>query len=253
MVKIDESMLNKTDMVGNKANLIIKKICGLIDIIYSNENHLQNVDLDFFNINGSVLLYGIPGVGKTTIVHNCLKYALDQYGIESYTLETSDIIVSDLGQATKNLHDRLEEFQNKKEGILFLDEIDRLCVNRESLSEISELKRMLIELMQFLESLNHSSQKMVIGCTNIINQLDAALRRRFSIQEEITEPTIDEKREFIKLCLEKSGYKLDNFTFDISILEEYQTMDMIKKDFRDAILENVIDDFKNKFVKELPV
>lgn len=248
MMKIDESVLNKTDMIGCKANSVIKKICMLIDFIFSEKNCFENIDLDFFNIQGSVLLYGIPGIGKTTIVYNCLRYALDEYGVESYTFNTSDIIVTNLGQATKNLHDKLEEFQSKEEGILFLDEIDRLCVNRQNSNEISELKRMLIELMQFLDKMQYSSQKMVIGCTNIINQLDGALIRRFSIQEEINKPMVEEKIEFINLCLEKSGYRTSKITSDTEFLEQYQTMDAIKKDFRDAILDGSLDEFKNKFI-----
>lgn len=248
MMKIDESVLNRTDMIGCKANSVIKKIFMMIDLIYSRKNYFKNIDLEFFNIQGSVLLYGIPGIGKTTIVHNCLRYALDEYGVESYTFNTSDIIATDLGQATKNLHDELEEFQSKEEGILFLDEIDRLCVNRQNSNEISELKRMLIELMQFLDRMRYSSQKMVIGCTNIIDQLDGALIRRFSIQEEINKPMVEEKIEFIKLCLEKSGYKINKITPDTKFLQHYQTMDAIKKDFRDAILNGTLDEFKNKFI-----
>ena len=131
---------------------------------------------------------------------------------------------------------------------LFLDEIDRLCVNRENLNEISELKRTLIELMQFLDEIKYSPRKMVIGCTNIIAQLDEALIRRFSIQEEISKPTMEEKIKFVELCLKKVGCKINNTISAPKFLESYQTMDAIKKDFRDAILSGKIGEFKNKFI-----
>ena len=86
MMKIDESVLNRTDMIGCKANSVIKKIFMMIDLIYSRKNYFKNIDLEFFNIQGSVLLYGIPGIGKTTIVHNCLRYALDEYGVDHILL-----------------------------------------------------------------------------------------------------------------------------------------------------------------------
>lgn len=248
MIKIDESEIKEVNMIGSEPNSVIKKICKLMDIIYNKDNYFSNIDLEFFNINGSVLLYGIPGVGKTTIIYNCLKYALEQYGIESYVLKTTDIIVSNLGQATINLHDELEEFRDLEEGILFLDEIDRLCVNRQNVNEISELKRMLIELMQFLDLIKYSSKKMVIGCTNVIDQLDGALRRRFSFQKEIKEPTVEEKIKFVELCFEKVGCQSYKINPRAIVTEKYKTMDMIKEDFRNVILEGSFDDLKNMFI-----
>jgi len=50
------------------------------------------------------------------------------------------------------------------------------------------------------------------------------------------------------LCLEKSGYRANKITSDTKFLEQYQTMDAIKKDFRDAILDGSLDELKNKFI-----
>ena len=59
---------------------------------------------------------------------NCIFYCLEKYGVEAYTFDTSEIIVSNLGESTKNLHEELERFAMLERGILFIDELDRLCI-----------------------------------------------------------------------------------------------------------------------------
>lgn len=137
-------------MIGKNSNDTIRQITRMMDLVYGSKT-FSNIDLSFFDINGSVLLYGIPGVGKTTIVMNCINYALDKYGIEAYTIDTPEVIVSNLGESTQNIYIELDEFASLNEGILFIDEIDRLCVNRHNKDEVSELKRVLIEIMKFMD------------------------------------------------------------------------------------------------------
>ena len=137
-------------MIGKNSNDTIRQITRMMDLVYGSKT-FSNIDLSFFDINGSVLLYGIPGVGKTTIVMNCINYALDKYGIEAYTIDTPEVIVSNLGESTQKIYKELDEFASLNEGILFIDEIDRLCVNRHNKDEVSELKRVLIEIMKFMD------------------------------------------------------------------------------------------------------
>lgn len=233
-------------MIGSGSNDTINQIKRMVDLIYGGKK-FGKIDLDFFNINGSILLYGIPGIGKTTIAMNGIYYCLKNYGIEAYSFTTSEIIVSNLGEATQNLHNELEKFLDLKEGILFIDEIDRICINRNDRDEISELKRMLIELMTFFDSNLLESRKLVIACTNVIDQLDPALIRRFSIVKKIEIPNMDDKRQYALLCLEKCGIKGRIVKDDI--LEKYNTMDQIKRDFREAILKEQLEDFVNSIVE----
>lgn len=228
--RIDEKLISTYDLFGNEIHRVEQQIKGLIDIMMS--DNPADVDYDFFDLHGTVLLYGIPGIGKTSVMSNCMNYALDQYGADCYELMSSNIVEADLGKATKNLSDALQEFEREEKGILFIDEIDRLCVNRKN-DEISELKRMLIELMQFFDRQKAANKKVILCCTNVFEQIDGALVRRFAICEEIGTPTKEELVEFANVCMEKA--KMAGRIIDISN-SSINTFDDVKKSFRNSLL-----------------
>lgn len=247
--RFEEQDLYKTDLKGAECENATKKIQNLVDIIFGSDSMSNNVNYDFFDIKGTVLLYGLPGVGKTTIARNCLCYALDQYGVESYAMNVADVIVSGLGESVKNFDDALSEFSELYEGILFIDEIDRFFVNRESVSEISELKRLLIEFMSYIDNLSIGKRKLLIGCTNVYDQIDDALKRRFSIKEEIGLPTSQEKREFISDCFRNIGKDIDCSKLKNKYLEQFETMDSIKAHFRKHVLNQSIEQLVTEIKK----
>lgn len=99
------------------------------------------------------------------------------------------------------------------------------------------MKRLLIEFMGYIDTLSVADKKIIIGCTNVYDSLDVALKRRFAITEEITNPSEGEKNEFFNICVKKTGM---DFPCDIQLnsmyLEKFKNMDSIKSLFRDSIL-----------------
>lgn len=228
--RMDEKMISTHELYGKSILSIETEIKKMIDIVMNDKR--PDVDYDFFDLHGIVLLYGIPGTGKTTLMKNCMHYALDRYGTDCYDIPASEIIVSELGKTTKNLSEALNEFERKDQGILFIDEIDQFCINRMD-DEISELKRMLIELMQFFDRQTAKNKKMVLCCTNVFDQLDNALKRRFSICEKIEKPSKEELCDFANICIKKADMKERVIDIrDVSIA----TFDDIKCRFRNVLL-----------------
>lgn len=240
--RIDESNINRIELIGNSCNDVEFKIKTLIDFMFSGNYNKEM--FDFFDIRGTILLHGIPGVGKTSIAKNVMKYVIDKYGVESYIIEPSDIIVSGLGETVKNLSDSLKKFEELEAGILFIDEIDKFCVNRNDEDELSEMKRLLIELMSFIDKLSVSSNKIMICCTNVFEQMDSAIQRRFSICEKIMKPSSAEKKDFFRLCYQKTGSSL-NVEINDSFISTFETMDSIKAYFRKKILTNKLITIEN--------
>lgn len=228
-MRIEEDRIKHNMLFGMNAKNVEEQIKSLIDLIF--KDNQNEIDYDFFDIHGTVLLHGIPGTGKTTIISNCMHYALKIYGVDCYELHPSEIIESALGKANKNLVNAINEFEQKEKGILFIDELDRLCVNRQS-DELDELKRMLIELMQFFDRQRISDKKIILCCTNVFSQIDAALIRRFSICEEMKSPTEYELIEYANICREKAAIKGKI----IGISDCIDTFDSVKGAFRKVIL-----------------
>ena len=174
-------------------------------------------------------------------------YALDTYSVDSYEINIADIIVSELGGTVRNMNDALEEFRNKKCGILFFDEIDKMFISRETPGELSEMKRLLITFMGYIDTLTVTDKKIIIGCTNVYDTLDAALKRRFAITEEITNPSEIEKNEFFNICAKKSRMDLPNdFRLNPLYLDSFKNMDSIKSLFRRSILAGDLSTLQNE-------
>ncbi len=239
MERIDENATKSITIYGEYPNRVLSRMKKLVDIVYGNKRYA--IDYDFFDIKGTVLLYGVPGTGKTSMVKNVISYALEKYMVDAYSFLTTDIIEADLGKTVSNFRYQIDEFKEKDLGILFIDEIDKFCVNRSNSEEVSEMKRLLVEMMSYIDSIDISCGKMIIGCTNVIEQLDDALIRRFCICEDIILPADDEKKEYAKLCIEKMGLNTTEQMPDLDLIHEWKTFDDIKKHFREKVLiESII-------------
>lgn len=249
--RISEDELFDTVLIGESCKDSISDIKGLIDIVFGKDNS-GNPEFEFFDIKGTVLLYGTAGVGKTTIARNCMNYAIDKYGVDSYTLNVSDIIVSGLGETVSNIAQALDEFEKLRKGILFIDEIDKLFISRESPGEISELKRLLIEFMGYIDNLSVGKEKLLIGCTNVYDQLDKALVRRFAIRENVNNPDNQEKNEFFNICIAKAHINsLNSIILNNEYLSQFTNMDSIKALFRKHILNGSLKELEGQLQQNI--
>ncbi len=198
----EETIKLKSNLIGH--NDEFQQSVSLIDIIHSsNKEYLDFLnEIDIRSIN---IFYGETGTGKTTLAYAIAKYALEKYGIESYSFNIENIIQTELGATVKNFESafsEIKELSKKEKGIiLFLDEFDRLLVDRGNNSELSELKRALIALMDFFESISYTQKLTILATTNHFDSLDSAFKRRFSFQYEII--STEKSREEYAKKLEK--------------------------------------------------
>ena len=216
-----------------------KKYIQIGNIVF-NSNNLENVDvLDLLDISGKILLYGDPGTGKTSLAYYIANYFLNELEIESYKISIPDLIQSNLGLTTKNMNDAIKEIKFLSENgsiVLIIDELDRISVERSNGDEISELKRSLIEFLDFLDEVKYTNKILIIGITNSLELLDKALIRRFDFVDEIIANESDLINLF-DLVLKK--LKIDNVYQNekIEFIRKYNTGDKIKKCFKKMYLE----------------
>ncbi len=149
----------------------------------NNRKKLQEVGLE---PKLSLLLYGPPGCGKTTIANYIAKEA----NLPIVTARLDTIVSSLLGSTSKNIR-KVFDFANNKPCILFIDEFDAIAKARDNEYEHGELKRVINSLLQSIDQYNN----VLIAATNHSDILDSAVWRRFSTVIEVKKPT---STEFIK-------------------------------------------------------
>lgn len=171
----------------NRYFLKEKELFEKIQKIYSAANKLEELGIEFTN---SCLLYGESGTGKTTFG----KYVAYKMGLPFAYLNFSFVIDSLLGNTGKNIA-RCFEYVKKQKCVFMIDEIDTIGKARGENGEVGEMNRVVINLMQCIDSLPNSV--LLLGATNRKDILDKALLRRFFHKHKMCRL---DQTERIELC-----------------------------------------------------
>jgi SpoVK/Ycf46/Vps4 family AAA+-type ATPase len=165
-----------------------------------------------------LLFVGPPGCGKSftaRAIANELKLRL-------FIVRFDAVIGSYLGQTAVHLRE-IFRYAATNPSVLLFDEIDALGKQRGNPLDIGELDRIVIALMQELEFVQ--TRGIVIATSNLPNNLDRALWRRFDEIVRFPPPTKSEVRGYSKVILAKFG-----LTPSMNLLREVESA----KSFADA-------------------
>ena len=124
------------------------------------------------------LFEGDPGTGKTETVKR-IAHAL---GTELYAVDFDSVIDSKLGQTSKNIatiFKELHNLPNPEKIIILFDEIDAIALDRINTNDLREMGRVTSSVLKGLDGL--SDNIVLIATTNLYNQFDKALTRRFDL------------------------------------------------------------------------
>jgi SpoVK/Ycf46/Vps4 family AAA+-type ATPase len=135
-----------------------------------------------------LLFVGPPGCGKSFTA----QAIANELGLPHFVVRFDAVIGAYLGQTAIHLRE-LFRFASNIPCVLVFDEIDALGKQRGNPLDVGELDRIVIALMQELEFLE--TQGIVIATSNLPENLDRALWRRFDLILNFPRPT---KRELIK-------------------------------------------------------
>jgi len=122
-----------------------------------------------------ILLFGPPGTGKTMLMR-ALAHEIGYMFIE---IRTNEILSQWYGESEKNLFEAFDSARKSgKPTILFFDEIDAIGKKRTEYSADDVGPRVLTVLLREMDgAVKSKTPLLVIGATNIPQQLDAALLR----------------------------------------------------------------------------
>lgn len=143
-----------------------------------------------------VLLYGPPGTGKTLIA----EAVANESGASLYSVRGPEIMGQYYGQSEERLRDIFKEASENTPSIIFLDEIDSIAPNRDSVYGEVE-RRVVAQLLTLMDGLGDRGNVIVIGATNREDSIDPALRRpgRFDREIEIGVPGRDGRRDILEV------------------------------------------------------
>lgn len=185
---------------------ISEEYCSFEDVILSEENkqRLQYIitenqiskKLRSFGLQPKqkILFCGPPGTGKTLSA----KIMASVIGYPFVLIRFDSIISSFLGQTATNLRKIFDFIENEKFVVLF-DEFDIVGKKRDDPQEHGEIKRVVNNFMQMLDSYNGDS--ILIAATNHPQLLDTAVWRRFDEILEYKLPTIGQRGKLFKKYL----------------------------------------------------
>ena len=149
-------------------------------------------------VSPSMLIYGPPGCGKSYLA----KYIAAKLELPLLTARCDSLISSLLGSTAKNIRSLFEHASNRP-CVLFLDEFDALAKARDDQHEVGELKRVVVSLLQNIDSL--PSGTILLAATNHENLLDPAVWRRFAYKLNIQLPSNEAREKLIKQFLGAFG------------------------------------------------
>ena len=143
-----------------------------------------------------VLLFGPPGTGKTLIA----KAVASESGAHFIHIAGPEVISKYYGESEQRLREIFEEARENAPSIVFIDELDSIAPRREEVTGEVE-RRVVAQLLTMMDGLEERGQVIVIGATNRVDAIDAALRRpgRFDREIEIGVPSEPDRIEILKI------------------------------------------------------
>ncbi|MFM6137902.1 MAG: ATP-binding protein [Sphaerospermopsis kisseleviana] len=162
------------------------KICLTAD-----QKQIEN--FSYYDLTPSVLLYGVPNTGKTTLCYSLFDKLKREVTpeINFYYIDIGRMLDPALGQSSRNIGDIFDDLKSKckKDSSVFLllDELDTFCMSRSRTQEHDAIRRAMTTLMLELDKLHPSKDNklLIFGITNILQSIDTAVVRRFSLKKEM--------------------------------------------------------------------
>ena len=140
---------------------------------------------------GGILLYGVPGTGKTMLAQ-AIAHEIDA---KFFSIKCSDILSKWVGDAEQNIRNLFQEAKRYPTSIIFFDEFEAIAPKRDTYSTV--MKRVVPELLTQIQGFEKNDNNLIIiAATNRPWDIDTAFLRPGRFDRRIYVPLPDrEARE----------------------------------------------------------
>ena len=147
-----------------------------------------------------VLLYGPPGTGKTMLA----KAVAAEASVPFFAASGSDFVEKFVGVGASRIRSLFRSARKAGKGVVFIDEIDAIAKRRGGLNSHDEREQTLNQLLVELDGFGPNENVVVIGATNRLDVLDAALLRpgRFGRKVHVPLPDKEDRLEILTVHAE---------------------------------------------------
>lgn len=196
---------------------------------------LMEMGIPYLN---SILLTGVSGTGKTTFG----RYMANRLDLPFLYINFSYLIDSYMGGTGKNIR-QVFDYARLNKCLLMLDEIDAIASIRTSGSSGTDKERATstITLIQELDKIQNDT--IIIGATNIPQDIDPAIKRRFAISHEVKIFDAQENQQMVLQYLNTTGlnYNQGDINDFIRKMPEHTPQAIILNKVIEAIAKCIIE------------
>ena len=176
---------------------------------------------------GGILLYGLPGTGKTMFA----EAAANELNALFIPIKCSDIKSKWYGESEQNVSEVFERARKAEKAILFFDEFEAIGAKRTDNSDNgnNDLVPQILAEMQGVGSSSNKSTIVVIAATNKPWAIDSAFMRpgRFDDKIYIPLPDFEARKKLFELQLKKLPISEDlDFDYLANITEGFNGADI---------------------------
>jgi len=154
-----------------------------------------------------ILLYGLPGTGKTLLV----KALATESNLNFISIKGPELISKWVGESERAIREVFRKARQASPALIFFDEIDSIVPARGSGSETHVTERVVSQFLTELDGLEELKDVVIIAATNRPDLLDRSLLRpgRFDRMICIPMPDTDARRKIVDIHLSKMAVSDD--------------------------------------------
>jgi SpoVK/Ycf46/Vps4 family AAA+-type ATPase len=187
-----EAALSKGRSSTRLEDVMLRPACRrALEALINETRHGAYLSSKGIRRRSKLLFVGPPGCGKSFTA----QAIANELRLPHYIVRFDAVIGAYLGQTAIHLRE-LFRFASSTPCVLLFDEIDALGKQRGNPLDVGELDRIVIALMQELEF--SETQGIVIATSNLPENLDRALWRRFDLVLQFPKPTKTELANYTK-------------------------------------------------------